>query len=134
MDLAKEENVEIRSYNVIYHLTEDIKRALTGMLEPTVKEIYMGRAEVRRIFNIPRIGVIAGCYVLDGKITRNAQVRIMRDDEVIHEGRISSLKHLKDNVAEVIKEYECGIGLERFKDLKEGDIIEAFTTEKVKPG
>lgn len=134
LDLAKEENVEIRSYNVIYHLTEDIKRALTGMLEPTVKETYLGRAEVRRIFNIPRVGVIAGCFVLDGKITRSAHVRIIRDDEVIHEGRISSLKHLKNNVTEVTKEYECGIGIERFKDIEEDDIIEAFMTEKVKPG
>jgi len=134
LDLAKEENVEIRSYNVIYHLTEDIKRALTGMLEPIVKETYLGRAEVRRIFNIPRVGVIAGCFVLDGKITRSAHVRIIRDDEVIHEGQISSLKHLKNNVTEVTKEYECGIGLERFKDIEEGDIIEAFMTEKVKPG
>lgn len=134
LDLAKEENVEIRSYNVIYHLTEDIKRALTGMLEPTVKETYLGRAEVRRIFNIPRVGVIAGCFVLDGKITRSAHVRIIRDDEVIHDGRISSLKHLKNNVTEVTKEYECGIGLEGFKDIEEDDIIEAFMTEKVKPG
>jgi translation initiation factor IF-2 len=134
LDLAKEEDVEIRSYNVIYHLTEDIKRALTGMLEPTVKETYLGRAEVRRIFNIPRVGVIAGCFVLDGKITRSAHVRIVRDDEVIHEGRISSLKHLKNNVTEITKEYECGIGIERFKDIEEGDIIEAFMTEKVKPG
>jgi translation initiation factor IF-2 len=134
LDLAKEEDVEIRSYNVIYHLTEDIKRALTGMLEPTVKETYLGRAEVRRIFNIPRVGVIAGCFVLDGKITRSAHVRIIRNDEVIHEGRISSLKHVKDNVTEVAKEYECGIGIERFKDIEEGDIIEAFMTEKVRPG
>ena len=134
LDLAKEENVEIRSYNVIYHLTEDIKKALAGMLEPTVKETYLGRAEVRRIFNIPRVGVIAGCFVLDGKITRSAHVRIIRNDEVIHEGRISSLKHLKNNVTEVTKESECGIGLEGFKDIEEGDIIEAFMTEKVKPG
>lgn len=133
LDMAKEENVEIRSYNVIYQLTEDIERALSGMLEPTLKETYLGRAEIRRIFNISRVGVIAGCYVLDGKITRNAEVRIIRDDEVIHQGRIASLKHLKDNVTEVKKEQECGIGLEKFKDIQEGDIIEAFITEKVKP-
>jgi translation initiation factor IF-2 len=134
LDLAKEEDVEIRSYNVIYQLTEDIKKALTGMLEPTLKETYLGRAEIRRIFNISKVGVIAGCFVLDGKISRNAHVRIIRDDEIIHEGRISSLKHLKDNVTEVTKDYECGIGLEKFKDMKEGDIIEAYLTEKVKPG
>jgi translation initiation factor IF-2 len=134
LDLAKEEDVEIRSYNVIYQLIEDIKKALTGMLEPTLKETYLGRAEIRRIFNISKVGVIAGCFVLDGKISRNAHVRIIRDDEIIHEGRISSLKHLKDNVTEVTKDYECGIGLEKFKDMKEGDIIEAYLTEKVKPG
>ncbi len=133
MELAKDENVEIRSYNVIYQLTEDIERALSGMLEPTLKETYLGRAEIRRIFNIPRIGIIAGCYVLDGKITRNAEVRITREDEVIHQGRIASLKHLKENVTEAKKEQECGIGLEKFKDIQEGDIIEAFITEKVKP-
>lgn len=132
LDLAKEENVEIRSYNVIYHLTEDIKRALSGLVEPTLKETYLGRAEIRRIFNIPRVGVIAGCYVVDGKIVRNAQVRVMRDEEVIHEGRIASLKHLKDNVTEVKKDFECGIGLEKFRDIQEGDIIEAFIIEKVK--
>jgi len=133
LDMAKEENVEIRSYNVIYHLTEDIEKALKGMLEPTLKETYLGRAEVRRIFNIPRVGIIAGCYVLDGKITRNAEIRIIRDEEVIHQGRIGSIKHLKDNVTEVKKEQECGIGLEKFKDIQEGDILEAFITEKVIP-
>lgn len=133
LDLAKEEGVEIRYYNVIYHLTEDIKRALSGLLEPKVKETYLGRAEIRRIFNIPRVGVIAGCYVVDGKIKRNAQVRVLRDDKVLHQGRIASLKHLKDSVTEVRKDYECGIGLEKFKDIQEGDIVEAFTTEKVKP-
>ncbi len=133
LDLAKEENVEIRSYNVIYQLTDDIKKALSGMLEPTVKETFLGRAEIRRIFNISRIGVIAGCYVQDGKITRNAEVRVIREGEVIHQGRISSLKHLKENVTEIKKDYECGIGIEKFKDIQEGDIIEAFITEKVKP-
>lgn len=133
LKLAKEESVEIRSYNVIYQLTEEIEKALRGMLEPTLKETYLGRTEIRRVFNIPRVGVIAGCYVLDGKMTRNAQVRVIRDKEVIHQGRIASLKHLKDNVTEVKKDYECGIGIEKFKDIQEGDIIEAFITEKVKP-
>ena len=134
LDLAKEENVEIRSYNVIYQLTEDIKKALTGMLEPVLKETYLGRAEIRRIFNIPKVGAIAGCYVLDGKIARNAEIRVIRDDEVIHLGRIASLKHLKENVTEVKKDYECGISLEKYKEIQEGDIIEAFITEKVKQG
>lgn len=134
LELAKKENVEIRSYNVIYQLTEDIKKAIIGLLEPVLKETYLGRAEIRRIFNIPKVGVIAGCFVLDGKITRNAEIRVIRNKEVIHKGRISSLKHLKENVPEVKKDYECGIGVEKFKDIQQGDIIEAFITEKVKPG
>ena len=133
LDLAKKENVEVRSYNVIYELTEDIKKAMFGMLEPTIKETYLGRAEIKRIFRISRVGVIAGCYVVDGKITRNAEARVIRNEEVVHKGRISSLKHLKDNVNEVTKEYECGIRLEKFKEFEEGDIIEAFLTEKAMP-
>jgi len=133
LNLAKKENVEIRTYNVIYELTEDIKNAMSGLLEPIIKETYLGRAEIRRIFSISKIGVIAGCYVIDGKITRNAETRVIRDEKVIHQGRISSLKHLKNNVTEVTKDYECGIRLEKFKETQEGDIIEAFLTEKVKP-
>jgi len=133
LDLAKKENVEVRSYNVIYELTEDIKKAMFGMLEPTIKETYLGKAEIRRIFRISRVGVIAGCYVIDGKITRNAEARVIRNKEVIHQGRISSLKHLKDSVNEVTKDYECGIRLEKFKEFEEGDIIEAFLTEKAMP-
>lgn len=133
LDMAKEEKVEIRSYNVIYQLTDDIKKAMTGLLDPISKETYLGKAEVRRIFHIPRIGSIAGCLVTEGKITRNAEVRIIRNDEVIHEGKISSLKHLKNNVTEVKKDYECGIGVEKFKDIQEGDAIEAFIIEKVMP-
>jgi translation initiation factor IF-2 len=133
LDMAREEKVEIRSYNVIYQLTDEIKKAMTGLLEPISKETYLGRAEVRRIFHIPRIGTIAGCLVTDGKITRNAEVRIIRENEVIHKGKISSLKHLKNNVTEVKKDYECGIGIEKFKGIQEGDAIEAFVIEKVKP-
>jgi translation initiation factor IF-2 len=132
-DMAIEEKVEVRSYNVIYQLTDDIKKAMTGLLEPISKETYLGRAEVRRIFHIPRIGAIAGCLVTDGKITRNSEVKIIRDDEVIHKGKISSLKHLKNNVTEVKKDYECGIGIEKFKDIQEGDVIEAFIIEKFMP-
>jgi translation initiation factor IF-2 len=130
LDLAKWEDVEIRIYDIIYKLTEDVKKALTGLLEPIIEEKYMGRAEIRRTFQIPRIGLIAGCYVLDGIITRNAEIKIIRNDEVIHIGKISSLKHIKENVNEVQKNYECGIGVDKFKDIQEGDIIEAFTIEK----
>jgi len=133
LDLAKKENVEVRSYNVIYELTEDIKKAMFGMLEPTIIETYLGRAEIRRIFRISRVGVIAGCYVVDGKITRNAEAKVIRNEQIVHKGRISSLKHLKENVNEVTKEYECGIRLEKFKEFEEGDIIEAFLTEKAMP-
>jgi translation initiation factor IF-2 len=128
--LAKKENVEIRTYNVIYQLTDHIKKALTGLLEPILKEKTLGQAEVRKIFQIPRIGVIAGCYVKDGTITRNAEIRILRDNEIIHRGKLSSLKHIKENVTEVKKNYECGIGIDKFTDIQEGDIIEAFIIEK----
>lgn len=130
LDLAKGEDVEIRTYDVIYKLTEDVKKALTGLLEPIIEEKYIGRAEIRKTFQIPRTGLIAGCYVLDGKITRNSEIKIIRNDEVIHQGKISSLKHIKENVNEVQKNYECGIGVDKFKDIQEGDIIEAFTIEK----
>jgi translation initiation factor IF-2 len=129
LDLAKDEKVEIRSYNIIYQLTKDVKDALKGMLEPIQKEVYIGRADVKRIFRVPKVGIIAGCLVTDGLINRNSQVRIIRGQEVMHQGRISSLKHIKENVNEVKKGYECGIGIESFKDIQEGDIIEAFKIE-----
>ncbi|MFW6159700.1 MAG: translation initiation factor IF-2, partial [Acidobacteriota bacterium] len=129
-ELAKEEQVEIRLYKVIYQLIDDIKKALTGLFEPEEKEVYLGRADVRKIFTISRVGVIAGCLVTDGKISRNARARVIRNGKVIYTGRISSLKHLKENVTEAKKEYECGIGLDKFKDIQEGDIIEAFSIEK----
>jgi len=134
LDLAKEEGTEVRTYNVIYKLTDDIKKAIQGLLEPVFVEKYLGRAEVRRIFQIPRAGLIAGCFVTDGQITRNAEIRIIRNKETIHKGRISSLKHLKENVTEIRKDYECGIGVEKFKDIQEGDIIEAFIIEKETQG
>jgi translation initiation factor IF-2 len=132
LDLAKKEEVEVRVYDIIYQLTDDIKKAVTGLLEPVIRETLLGRAEVRRIFQIPKVGVIAGCYVQEGKITRNSEVRVVRNKEVIHQGRISSLKHLKENVTEVKKDYECGIGLDKFGDIQPGDTIEAFIKEKIK--
>lgn len=133
LELAKEENVEIRIYNVIYQLTKDIKDALLGLLEPIRKEVYLGRAEVRRIFQVPKVGAIAGCLVTDGKIIRKAHVRVIRNDEEINQGKVASLKHLKENVTEMKKGYECGIGLEKIKDIQEGDILEAFTIEMESP-
>ena len=130
-ELAHKENVQVLSYKIIYQLTDDIKKAVAGMLEPVIKETYLGRAQVRKVFKIPKVGVIAGCYVQDGKIVRNAEVKVLRNKEVVFKGRIASLKHLKENMTEVKKDLECGIGLDRFKEFQEGDLIEAFITEKV---
>jgi translation initiation factor IF-2 len=132
LELAKKEEVEIRTYKIIYQLTDDLKKALIGLLEPVIKETFQGRAEVRKVFQIPKIGTIAGCYVQDGKITRNAEARVLRGREVLHQGRITSLKHLKENVTEAKKDYECGIGVGGFNDFQPGDTIEAFIREKVK--
>jgi translation initiation factor IF-2 len=131
VDLAKKEGVEIRTYSIIYQLTDDIKKAVIGLLEPVIKETFQGRAEVRKVFQIPKVGAIAGCLVQDGRIVRNAEARVLRGREVVHQGRISSLKHLKENVAEVKKDYECGIGVGGFSDFQPGDTIETFIREKI---
>ncbi|MBM3297867.1 MAG: translation initiation factor IF-2, partial [Candidatus Aminicenantes bacterium] len=131
IELAKQENVEIRTYSVIYKLTDDLKKAVIGLLEPVVREVTLGRAEVRKIFRIPKVGVIAGCYVTEGKIQRGAEARILRDKAVVFKARITSLKHIKESVTEVQKNFECGIGLDRAKDILEGDVIEASITETV---
>ena len=128
---AEKEGVDIRLYNIIYDAVDDIKKAMEGLLEPTLREKHMGRAEIRDIFSVPKIGMVAGSYVLDGKMLRNAQVRLLRDNVVIYQGKMSSLRRFKDDVKEVATGYECGIGLENYNDLKIGDIIEAFEMEKV---
>ncbi len=128
---AEREGVDIRLYRIIYNVLDDIKAAMSGLLEPDYVEEVLGRAEVRQTFRVPNAGTVAGCYVLDGKITRQAQVRVLRDNVVIHEGPIASLKRFKDDAREVQQNYECGIGLERFNDVKEGDIIEAYTMKEV---
>jgi translation initiation factor IF-2 len=130
--LAETEGVSIRLYNIIYRLTEDIEKALKGMLEPEVKEVVLGHAEVRAVFRISKIGNIAGCRVTDGEIRRNARIRVIREDRSIHDGEISSLKHLQDDVREVRQGFECGIGLKGFDDITEGDILECYIIEKVK--
>ena len=132
-ELAAKAGVEIRTYKIIYQLSDDIKKAVTGLLEPVIRETFLGRAQVRKIFHIPKVGTIAGCYVQDGKIVRSADIRVLRNKEVVFKGKMSSLKHLKDNVSEVKKDLECGIGIDRFKDIQEGDLIEAYLTEKVMP-
>jgi translation initiation factor IF-2 len=129
--LAEKEGVDIRLYNIIYDAVEDVKKAMEGLLEPTLREKHLGRAEIRDTFSVPKIGTVAGCYVLDGKMLRNAQVRLLRDNVVIYTGKMSSLRRFKDDVKDVASGYECGIGLENYNDLKVGDIIEAFEIEKV---
>ncbi len=129
--MAQRENVEIRTYRVIYEAIEDVEAALKGMLAPEFKEQVLGSAEVRSTFKVPNVGVVAGAYVTDGKVERNAQVRLVRDGIVIHEGLISSLKRFKDDAREVARGFECGIGLENYNDVKEGDVIEAFKMVEV---
>ena len=131
-DIAEKENIDIRFYDVIYNLSEDIEKAMRGMLAPVQKEVYLGQAEVRQIFVIPKQGTIAGAFVTDGKVLRNAQVRLLRDGVVIYTGAITSLKRFKDDVREVAKGYECGFMLQNFNDLKEGDIVETFEIQEEK--
>lgn len=130
-ELAQQENVEIRIHSIIYELQDEIRLAMMGLLEPTFKETYLGRAEVLNIFRIPKVGTIAGCRVQDGVIRRDAEVKVMRDGTQIFKGKIGSLKRFKDDAREVTNGMECGIGLGNFNDLKEGDLIEAFSTEKM---
>ncbi|HPR53954.1 MAG TPA: translation initiation factor IF-2 [Deltaproteobacteria bacterium] len=130
-DLAKKNNIDIKLYTVIYDLIEDIKQALRGMLEPVYREVVQGRAEVRDLFKVPKVGIIAGCMVTDGTMVRAAQARLLRDNVVIHEGKIESLRRFKDDAKEVASGFECGIGLGSYNDIKVGDVIEAFTQEKV---
>ncbi len=131
-EAAANAGVDIRLYRVIYNAIEDIEAAMKGMLAPTFKEVVLGHTEVRQIFKVSDIGTIAGCYVLDGKIVRNSEVRVVRDGIVIYEGKLASLKRFKDDVREVVQGYECGLSIERYNDIKEGDIIESFVMEEVK--
>jgi translation initiation factor IF-2 len=131
-NLAERENVEIRTYRVIYEIIDEVEAAMKGMLDPIFHELVIGKATVRNTFKVPGAGVVAGVYVTEGKMQRNAEIRLVRDGIVIHEGRTSSLKRFKDDVREVAQGYECGIGIENFNDIKENDEIEAFTMEETK--
>ena len=131
-EVADNEEVEIKQYSIIYKAIEDVEAAMKGMLDPIYEEKVIGNAEIRQTFKVSSVGTIAGCYVLDGKVERNAGVRIIRESVVIHEGKLASLKRFKDDVKEVTKGYECGVQIENFNDLKEGDIIEVFVMEQVK--
>ena len=121
----------MRTYRIIYECIEEIEAAMKGMLAPEFKEVLLGHAEVRQTIRVPGVGTIAGSYVQDGKITRNSQIRIVRDGVVIAEDKISSLKRFKDDMREVSSGYECGVGLEKFNDIHEGDVLEAFIMEEV---
>ena len=128
--LAEQEKIEIRIYSIIYDMIDDLKKAMEGMLEPKLVETDIGKAEVRKVFAVSKIGTVAGSYVLEGKVTRNALVRVMRNSNNLFTGKISSLKRFKDDAKEVQSGYECGISLEGFHDLQEGDILEMFVQEK----
>jgi len=130
-ELAEKEKVDIRTYTVIYSVVNEIKAALSGLLRPTIKEVFLGTAEVRDTFRIPKVGMVAGSYIVSGKLNRNAQVRLVRDNVVIYEGKISSLRRFKEDASEVKEGFECGVGLENYNDIKVGDYIEAFAIEKI---
>ena len=130
-DLAEQDGVEIRLHSIIYELQDEIKKAMLGLLEPTIKENYVGRAQVLNIFRIPKVGTIAGCRVVDGSIKRDAEIRLMRDGEQVFKGKLSSLKRFKDDAREVTNGMECGMGIANFNDVQVGDTVEAFVTERV---
>jgi len=130
-DLAEREGVDVRLYRVIYQVLDDIRQALSGLLAPEEQEVELGRAEVRALFRVPRLGVVAGCMITKGQITRGARARLVRDGVVVYTGRVASLRRFKDDVREVNEGFECGIGLENFQDEHEGDVIEAFEVREV---
>ena len=129
--MAKQESVDIRLHSIIYKVEEEIKAAMIGMLEKIEKEKILGKAEVREVFRVPKVGSVAGCMVIDGTIKRNARARLIRDGVVSWEGTIASLRRFKDDASEVREGFECGIGLENFNDIKVGDQIEAYVIERV---
>jgi translation initiation factor IF-2 len=131
--LSEKSDVELRLYNIIYEITGDVKASVKGMMKPKIKEESLGRAEVRSIFKISKIGTIAGCMVVDGVIKRSAECRLVRDSVVIHSGLLSSVRRFKDDVKEVQNGYECGLGIEKFNDIKVGDFIEVFHKVEVAP-
>jgi len=131
--MAEQEGVDIKLYQVIYDAIDDVKKAMVGMLAPVLREKLLGRAEVRQVFTIPKAGTIAGSFVTEGKITRKAQLRLIRDSVVVFTGKVGSLRRFKDDASEVAQGYECGISIDGYGDLKEGDVIEAFEIESVAP-
>jgi len=130
-DLARRDNVDISYYSIIYDVADDLRKALTGMLAPTLKERFLGNAEVREVFNITKVGKVAGCRIVEGQVKRGARVRLLRDNVVIHEGKLGQLKRFKDDVKDVQEGYECGMSFENYNDLQTGDIIECFEIEEI---
>jgi translation initiation factor IF-2 len=130
-ELADQEEVDIRLHSIIYELQDEIKRAMTGLLEPTIKETYQGRAEVLEVFRIPKVGTVAGCRVTDGQIKNNSEVRLLRDNVVVFKGKVGSLRRFKDDAKEVTNGMECGISIANYGDIKARDVIEAFATERI---
>ena len=131
-EMAEKEEVQIKQYSVIYQAIEEVEAAMKGMLAPKYEEKVIGNAEVRQTFRISNVGTIAGAYVLTGKVERNAGVRVIRDNVVIHEGKLATLKRFKDDAKEVTKGFECGMQIENYNDIKEGDIIEVYVMEEIK--
>ena len=129
--LAARDNVEIRLYRVIYDAINEMKKAMEGLLEPKFKERIIGRAEVREVFTLPKVGAIAGCHVVSGKVERNLEARLIRDSVVIYQGKIASIRRFKEDVKEVQAGYECGISLDKYQDIKQGDIIEPFVLDEI---
>ena len=127
---AEGQGVEIRTYQIIYEVTEDIEKAMVGLLPPTLSEAFLGRAEVRQTFSVPKAGTIAGCYITEGMMRRNAAVRLLRDSVQLYQGKLASLKRFKDDAREVQTGFECGMGIEGYNDIKVGDVIEAFVIEE----
>jgi translation initiation factor IF-2 len=132
-EAAEQEGVDVRLHTIIYELTDELKRAMTGMLEPVFKEVYRGRAEIRETFRISKVGTVAGCYVQDGTIPRDSEIRLLRDNVVVHTGKLESLKRFKNDASEVKQGFECGMALAGYNDIKPGDVIEAFARERVAP-
>ena len=131
--IAEQEKIDIRLHTIIYNLIDEIKQAMTGLLAPVFREVYQGKAEVRDTFRISKVGLVAGCLVQDGHLTRGSAIRLLRDNVVVHTGKVGSLRRFKDDVSEVRSGMECGVTIENFSDVKPRDIIEAFVTEKVAP-
>ena len=129
--IAEREKIDVRTYSIIYEAIDDVEKAIKGMLDPKFKENTLGRAEVRQVYKITGVGTVAGCMVIDGKIVRNCKVRLLRAGVIIYDGQLSSLKRFKDDVKEVARGYDCGMSIQNFSDIKEGDVIEAYVMEQI---